>query len=676
MNPRKLLESLNPAQREAASTTRGPLLVLAGAGTGKTRVITTRMALLIGAGVPANRILSVTFTNKAAKEMGERIRGLLGRQQQKPWISTFHALCVRILREEIEALGYRHNFTIVDRGDQESLAREVLRQIRVQESSLKPGDMLSIVSRWKSAGVVPEEAGNHALDDREFLASMAYRKYCDRMRSRNSVDFDDLLLLTDRLFLEHPEALKRQQERFDYVQIDEYQDTNQLQFRLMQALVKPHQNLCVVGDDDQSIYAWRGAEVKHILSFQAHFPTAKVVRLEDNYRCTDEILNVANRLVSFNRERHRKVLRSTKQAVEPVRYEKFPDEVTEAERVVLEISYLIKQRNKQPSDFAILFRTNEQPRAFESELRRRQLPYVLLGSQSFFDRKEIRDLLAYLRVISDPEDESALLRIINTPARGISNSAVEKVLQRAVRDGISFWQAAPLALQYKEITAKAAAAIQQFQARLKHWKHEFSQPNQTLADHAGKLIDEIRYRDEIDRLYSEPAQKQVRLESITQLQEALNDYCRRTAKWNLREFLDEVMLNDRDEFGTDEKTRELQKNAVKLLTIHSAKGLEFPRVYIVGMEEGLLPHKRSVEATLKEIEEERRLAYVAVTRAQESLTLTFAETRRKWGKPRKTIPSRFLFEMRTDKHNEQIQQEDAEAAAEAEAEAKQAQRRR
>ncbi|MCA8983258.1 MAG: UvrD-helicase domain-containing protein [Planctomycetaceae bacterium] len=651
MNSRRLLESLNAAQREAATTTKGPLLVLAGAGTGKTRVITTRMALLIGQGVEANRILSVTFTNKASKEMGERIQGLLGKQKVKPWISTFHALCVRILRQEIEALGYRSSFTIVDRGDQESLARDVLRQIRVQESSLKPSDLLSIISRWKSAGISQDRAGEHALDDREFLASMAYRKYCDKMRARNSVDFDDLLLLTDRLFQEHPAALKRQQDRFDFVQIDEYQDTNQLQFRLVRALVEPHQNLCVVGDDDQSIYAWRGAEVKHILSFQSHFPAAKVIRLEDNYRCTDEILNVANRLVDFNRERHRKVLRSSKQALEPVRYHKFPDETTEAERVALEISYLVSQKGKQPSDFAILFRTNEQPRPFESELRRRQLPYIILGSQSFFDRKEIRDLLAYLRVIAAPDDEAALLRIINTPARGIGSSSIEKVLQRAVREGIPFFQATHGAAKHSEISAKAASSIQQFETRVRHWREEFQRTGRSYADQVRKLIEEIRYREEIDRLYTEPAQKQTRLETIEQLLDALDDYQRRSAKSNLHEFLDEIALNDRDEFGSDDKAKELQKNAVKLLTIHSAKGLEFPRVYLVGMEEGLLPHKRAVEGTRQDIEEERRLAYVGVTRAQESLTLTFAETRRKWGKPRKTIPSRFLFEMRSDREN-------------------------
>ncbi|WP_339742390.1 UvrD-helicase domain-containing protein [uncultured Rubinisphaera sp.] len=652
MTPRELTASLNPSQRDAATTVEGPLLVLAGAGTGKTRVITTRMALLINRGTAADRILSVTFTNKAAKEMAERIGELIGRRKVKPIISTFHSLCVKILRDEIEVLGYRKNFTIIDRGDQESLAREVLRSIRVQESTLKPGDLLAILSRWKTNGVQPESAGDHALDDREFLASMAYRKYCDRLRARNSVDFDDLLLLTDQLFAKHPEALKRQQDKFEYVQIDEYQDTNQLQFRLIQALVRPHNNLCVVGDDDQSIYAWRGAEVKHILSFQSHFPTAKIVRLEDNYRCTDEILNVANRLVSFNRERHRKVLRSTKIAIEPVRYEKFSDEVAEAERICLEISYLIAKKNRQPSDFAILFRTNEQPRAFESELRRRQIPYVILGSQSFFDRKEIRDLMAYMRIIAQPRDESALLRIINTPARSIGTTTIEKIMKRSIIEGTPFFEATRKAIASGELSERAGQSVLRFEEQLQTWRGMFASSNQSIGQSLRKLIESLNYKAEVERSYKEPAQVQTRLESIEQLADSLDDYTRRVAKPRLQAFLDEIALNDRDEFGTDKK-KELDQNAVKLLTIHSAKGLEFPRVYLVGMEEGLLPHKRSVEGTRQDIEEERRLAYVGVTRAQESLTLTFAETRRKWGKPRKTVPSRFLFEMRSDKQNEE-----------------------
>jgi len=660
MAVRDLTANLNASQREAATTVEGPLLVLAGAGTGKTRVITTRMALLIGRGVRPDRILSVTFTNKAAKEMNERIRALVGRQKVRPWISTFHALCVRILREEIEALGYRKSFTIIDRGDQESLAREVLRTIRVQESALKPADLLAIVSRWKTNGVHPEFAGDHAADDREFLASMAYRKYCDRLRARNSLDFDDLLLLTERLFVDVPEALARQQQRFEFVQIDEYQDTNRLQFRVMHALVREHENLCVVGDDDQSIYSWRGADVKHILSFQSHFPSAKIVRLEDNYRCTDEILKTANRLVSYNRDRHRKTLRSTKQAVESVRYHKFPDEVTEAERIALEISYLITKKERPPADFAILFRTNEQPRAFESERRRRQIPYVILGSQSFFDRKEIRDLLAYLRVIAQPNDESALLRIINTPARNIGSSTVETVMQRAVRDHVTFFEAAHTAIERGELSQRVGQAVVRFEEQLASWRKRFKATNQSLGQSFRWLVEELKYQNVVERLYKEPAQVQTRLESIEQLADSLDDYARRIANPSLREFLQEIALNERDEFASEDK-KELEQNAVKLLTIHSAKGLEFPRVYLVGMEEGLLPHKRAVEGTIQEIEEERRLCYVAVTRAQESLTLTFAETRRKWGRPRKTIPSRFLFEMRRDEENMQAAEESAQS---------------
>ncbi len=652
MNPRQLIESLNPSQRDAATTTKGPLLVLAGAGTGKTRVITTRMALLISQGVSPERILSVTFTNKASKEMAERLRSMFGkRMKSKPRISTFHSLCVRILREEIELLGYRKNFTIVDRGDQESIAREVLRKIRIQEAALKPGDLLSIISRWKSAAVRPGDAGDQAEDDREFLASMAYKKYCEQLRARNSVDFDDLLLLTDQLFAHHPEALRRQQECYDFIQIDEYQDTNQLQFRVIQALVKPHGNLCVVGDDDQSIYGWRGAEVKHILSFQQHFPAAKVVRLEDNYRCTEEILAVANRLVSFNRERHRKVLRSTKKGIEPVRYEKFQDDTIEAERVVMEINYLINHREKQPRDFAILFRTNEQPRAFESELRRRQLPYVILGSQSFFDRKEIRDLIAYLRIIAYPKDETAMLRIINVPARNIGTGTIDKIMTRAISEGIPFFEAAEKAVQKGTLNAKPKAAVDHFRHQLEGWRKQFANHSEPLANHLRKLIDSLNYMREIEKLYKQSTQQQIRRESIEQLVNSLDDYSKRARQPKLQDFLDEIVLNDRDEFASGDK-KELEQNAVKLLTIHSAKGLEFPRVYLVGMEEGLLPHKRSIIGTEKEIEEERRLAYVAVTRAQESLTMTFAETRKKWGKNQKTIPSRFLYEMRGDRDDQ------------------------
>lgn len=639
------LRNLNAAQREAVLTRSGPLLVLAGAGTGKTRVITCRMVELIRRGVQADRILSVTFTNKASREMLERTRQLLGGSSRvRPWISTFHALCVNILRRDIEALGYPAQFRILDRGDQESLARTVLRDIRVAEKSLRPGDLLYTISRWKSSGLDPASAKEAAADDREFLAAMGFRRYQEKLRASGAVDFDDLLGVTERLFRESPQALARHQARFDHVQIDEYQDTNGVQFRLIQAIVARHRNLCVVGDDDQSIYGWRGAEVAHILNFSRHFPDAKVIRLEENYRCTDRILEVANRLVRHNRQRHAKTLRTSKRSPAEVRFLEYEDEQVEAEKVVFEIRFLTERKGVPLRDIAILFRTNEQPRLFEAELRRANLRYVLMGSQSFFDRKEIRDLLCYLKVLAHPGDETSLLRIINTPARGISDATVEKVLKRAVADGRTFWQAAEDLAAGGAIPAKAAAAVTAFADLLQSFRRRIFAAPQQLDHHVRALIETIRYDDEIARQYKDPQQQLARTAIVDELVQSISEYLSRASKPSLADFLSDVALDGR-ETETD-KEEVAAENAVKLLTLHSAKGLEFPRVYLVGMEEGLLPHKRSVDATDAEIEEERRLAYVGVTRAQDHLTLTRAAARRKWGKLRPSLPSRFLFEMK------------------------------
>ena len=639
------LAHLNAPQREAVCTLQGPLLVLAGAGTGKTRVITHRMAELIRRGTAPERILSVTFTNKAAREMLERTRQLLsGRLKHRPWISTFHAFCVRVLRDDITHLGYPKQFTILDRGDQESFARTVLRDIRVTEQTLKPGDLLAIISRWKSAGVLPEQARNNCGDDRELVASMGYRRYQQKLRSGGALDFDDLLLLTDRLFAEFPEVLARHQRRFTHVQIDEYQDTNALQFRLIEALVREHRNLCVVGDDDQSIYGWRGAEVEHILHFGRQFPGAKVIRLEDNYRCTDDILAHANRLVARNRDRHRKVLRASKVAESPVRFLEYPDEQLEAEMVVREIRYLHQVQKVPLVDFAILFRTNEQPRVFESELRRASLPYVLMGSQSFFDRKEIKDVLSYLKVLARPDDEPALLRIINTPARGISAQTTEKVLTHAVKQAVSFWSAAETLVQAGSIPVKAGDAIQRFRRLLDSFRQRFEIEPGRLDVHLRDLIEEIGYESEIEKQYKDPQQALLRTEMVDQFVQSTSEYLTRPGEPSLADFISRLAIDDRDE--SPDKDEQAAENAVKLMTLHSAKGLEFPRVYLVGMEEGLLPHKRSVDGTEKEIAEERRLCYVGITRARDHLTLTRAAARRKWGKLRPSQPSRFLFEMR------------------------------
>ena len=643
------LTGLNEPQRAAVSVLSGPLLVLAGAGTGKTRVITYRMSNLSAHAVRAERILSVTFTNKAAKEMRERVMKLLGggRGMPRPVVSTFHAWCVRVLREEITALGYPKEFVIYDRGDQESAARTALRDIRIADTAMKPSDLLNRISRWKMMGISENEASSHVEADFDFLASMAYRRYQKQLRACGAVDFDDLLLLTVKLFTEFPEILQKQQSKFDHVQIDEYQDTNGVQFQLIERLVAGHHNLCVVGDDDQSIYGWRGAEIEHIINFASHFPGTKTIRLENNYRCTDEILGCANRLVRHNRHRHDKTLIAHKKGGSPIRVLTYDDETAEAENVVLEIGYLISELGVKPKQVAILFRTNEQPRVFEQELRRLKVPYVLVGGQSFFDRREIRDLLGYLKAIASPKDEISLLRIINTPTRGIGATTVEKMIQLAVRKGSSFWDILPEAQAAGIVPAKTMASLRAFQSLLDRYAVQMKESPRQLAEITRRLLKEIDYESEIVKQYKEQVQQDVRKNVLEEFVNSIGQYVEKETEPTLSGFLESTALMDREE--QSDKDEQLSDNSVRLMTLHSAKGLEFPRVYLVGMEEGILPHKRSIESGLeKDIAEERRLAYVGVTRAMDHLTLTRAASRMKWGKRRDSVCSRFLFEMQKD----------------------------
>jgi DNA helicase II / ATP-dependent DNA helicase PcrA len=640
------LRGLNERQREAVLTLSGPVLILAGAGTGKTRVITYRAAELIRRGTPADRILSVTFTNKAAREMQQRLVALLGRAQRgaaRPMVTTFHSLCVRILRQDATHLGYPLNFSIYDRNDQESAARAALREIRISDKTLRPGDLVQRISRWKSAGVSPERAGEYVESDLDVLAAAAYRRYQRAIKSRGGVDFDDLLLLTNRLFEEFPEVLARHQRRFDHVQIDEYQDTNGTQFTLAEALVRPHRSLCVVGDDDQSIYGWRGAEVRHILEFQNIFPGTRVIRLEQNYRSNPAILELANRLAAQNPGRHAKRLEACRPVGGEVRFRGFEDEQAEATAVVGEIAGLV-EGGVPPGHVAILFRTNEQPRLFESELRRRRLRYVVIGGQSFFDRKEIRDLLAYLKVIARPDDEQSLLRIINTPPRGIGDAAVEKLMTQAVRTGRTLWDI--ITDPQADISPKAAAGVTALRDVIGQFRGDFEILSEPLPDLFRNLVEAIRYEAEIERLNSEPEQRLARLAALDQLRESLKTYADRADAASLGGFLEDCALAGRDE--EDDSERE-KNDVIRLMTLHSAKGLEFPRVYLVGLEEGLLPHRRSLEdPDSPSLPEERRLAYVGVTRAMDDLTITWAESRMKWGKRQPTIVSRFVREMRAD----------------------------
>ncbi|MFM9117008.1 MAG: ATP-dependent helicase [Planctomycetota bacterium] len=642
-----MTHGLNPPQEEAVRTLRGPLLVLAGAGSGKTRVVTFRIAELIRHGTSPDRILAVTFTNKAAAEMLERVTHLLGKRQKlRPQVSTFHAHCVRVLRRHITRLGYPERFAIYDRGDQESIARGVLREIKVPSELLRPGDLLNFISRWKTMSVRPPEAAKVASSDKEHLAAMGYRRYQRALKNAGAVDFDDLLLCTEDLFSNFPDVRQAEAGRFDHLLVDEYQDTNGSQYRIVKALAGGHRNLCVVGDDDQSIYGWRGAEVEHILRFKQDWPDAKVVRLEQNYRSTAAILDFANRLIAFNRKRHDKKLIAARPNGEPPRIEQFNDELTEAQGVVASIMRRLQDPGVEPRDIAILFRTNEQPRAFETELRRHKLPYVLVGGMSFFDRKEVRDLIAYLRVIDTPRDEVALLRVINNPPRGIGAKTVETLITHAVQAGVPLWEiisAEPNSslLPSNLLPASAWPAVQNFVRLIQQLQQQV--PQQSISALLRQIVERVGYEGELQRLYPDPSEFSTRWSAVEEVVNAAGSYESRETKPELGEFLNELVLGDRDD--TDEKEKQLKRNAIALMTLHAAKGLEFPQVYMVGMEEGFLPHHRAVAAEGDSIDEERRLCYVGITRAQERLTLSLALTRMKWGRPRDTIPSRFLYEI-------------------------------
>ncbi|MFM8189054.1 MAG: ATP-dependent helicase [Pirellula sp.] len=653
---------LNPAQSDAVATLSGPLLVLAGAGTGKTRVVTFRVANLIKHKTAADRILAVTFTNKAALEMQERISHQLKLPKRvrrgqpsppRPQIGTFHSHCVQILKRWTGELGYPEKFTIYDRSDAESVARTVLREIRVAETTLSPSDFLNIVSRWKNAGVRPENADSAATSDQEHIAASGFRRYQRALKLQAAFDFDDLLVYAEQLLVESDKIRSAEAGRYDHVLVDEYQDTNGCQYRIIKALAESHRNLCVVGDDDQSIYGWRGAEVRHILNFRKDWPDAKVVRLEENYRSTDAILSMANRLIAFNRQRHDKVLRPARPNGIPPRVLQFPDENGEAQGVIEEIAQRLKNdKSVSAGDFAILFRTNEQPRPFEMELRKKKVPYMITGTQSFFDRKEVRDVLAYLRWIDTPQDELALLRVINVPPRGMGAGSVDKLLKEAVSSSSSVWKVMQDESFVAALPTAAQGGIASLKAIQRKYQSQFDAPDPVASDPTQsmtmvevliKLIDELRYREEIQRLYADPEESAMRIGSLESVLNAMAQYEENNQEPTLDGFLSSVALSGR-EFGSG-KDKQQGLNAVSLMTYHSAKGLEFPIVYMIGMEEGVLPHRRSITGEIDSVDEERRLCYVGVTRAQDELTLTLPQSRFKWGKPRPTYPSRFLYEL-------------------------------
>lgn len=631
---------LNQQQQDAVVTIEGAVLVLAGAGTGKTRTVTERIAYLLHERkVPPRNIMAVTFTNKAAQEMRERIRQRVGRLPGigDMIISTFHSLCMRILRADGTALGYRPNFSISDQGEQLSIIRRCMRDIR-NIPKMKPEDIQSEISRAKTNGYSPFEYARMVFEERENAIARIYQKYQENLRAMNAMDFDDLMINALRLFKEHPQQIKHWQDRARYLMVDEFQDTNRAQLELLKHLAAHHGNICVVGDDDQSIYSWRGAQPKNIVEFDRHFKGAKSIRLEENYRSTNTILKAANALISNNEVRVQKSLWSHLGEGNPISLFTAEDSGDEAERVVHKIQNLVENGTK-PKDHAILVRTNAQTRPFEDELRARNIPYVVIGGQSFFDRKEVRDVLAYLSVIANPDDDTALIRIINTPARGIGTGTLEKLGTLAATEKV------PLISMLRNIdnvggvpaaAVRGAKGLTAFfdrftqRAQGKNW-------NGLVRD----MLEDLHYGDEINHAYDDALVRAARYNNAIDVDESLKTYLERDDGHDLSSFLQDTMLTGREqESGKSDK---IEQDAVRIITLHSAKGLEFPYVYLAGMQEGLLPHKNSTEHD--DIAEERRLAYVGITRAQRQLTLSHAKRRSDRGKYIDIKPSRFLKEL-------------------------------
>lgn len=622
-------------------TTEGPLLVLAGAGTGKTRVVTERIAYLLAThrSLRPENILAVTFTNKAAAEMRQRAGGLIGKKRaEELTLGTFHRFCLLALREHAERVGLVPGFSIADAADQLTAIKGAMRELRTAEATIRPAAVQSQISLAKNHLLDPETMLARASDPREELVASIWAKYDDHLRRTRSVDFDDLLVKTVHLLRDNDDLRTAYRSKHLYVMVDEYQDTNAPQYEIVRAIAAGHTNLCVVGDDDQSIYGWRGADVTKILSFEDDFPGATTVRLQTNYRSTEPILEAANRVIRHNSARHEKTLRSALGPGQQPLVLRHEDEVAEADAIVKEIATRRESHGLSLGDVAILFRTAIQTRAFEGALRAAQLPYILVGGPSFFDRKEVRDVLAYVRLLANPLDEVSLLRVVNTPARGIGKTSVDALIANATDRGINAWDAIPDAARIPRITATAASALAEFRALI-----ELSRAGDLDGDIVGRIrgvIDRCQYRVEIDRIYEDPAQRELRWAAVMEVLNFAENYESRARRPKLSDFLDALTLNANNDNTSEDKN---ERQAVTLMTLHAAKGLEFDRVYLIGLEEGLMPHQRAVDEDT--VEEERRLMYVGITRAQRSLTITWAGSRAKFGTRIASMPSRFLFEM-------------------------------
>ena len=634
-----IYDSLNKEQAEAVKRTEGPVLILAGAGSGKTRVITHRIAYLMDeCGVNPWNILAITFTNKAAGEMRERVDSLIGFGAESVWISTFHSMCVRILRRHIENLGYESSFTIYDTDDQKSLMKEVCKYLKIDTKELREREILSEISSAKNELITPLQyrEENIGVSFRNKRIADAYDEYQRRLRKNNALDFDDLLMLTVELFHSHDEVLASYQNRFRYIMVDEYQDTNNAQFELVRLLAGKHRNLCVVGDDDQSIYAFRGANIRNILDFEKVYPDAFVVKLEQNYRSTQNVLDAANAVIRNNTGRKEKSLWTDRGEGAKIRLREFDTARDEAAFVADDIAAKCRNdRHLSYGDFAVLYRTNAQARALEERFVLTGIPYNVVGGTNFYDRREIRDMIAYLKTVENGQDEIAVRRILNVPRRGIGLTTMGRLSDYAVSRDITFFEAME---RCRNITSlgRSTAKIESFVSlilELRDYKNGHG-----LADLLRHIIEKTDYNDYL--LSSDDEDGEDRISNVDELISKIADYEETAEEPTLSGFLEEVALvSDLDEAGED-------KDKVLLMTLHSAKGLEFPHVYLTGMEDGIFPSYMAINSGDEEAEEEeRRLAYVGITRAKDDLTLTCSRSRLLRGEVQYNPPSRFLEEI-------------------------------
>lgn len=632
-----LLSGLNQDQKRAVESTQGPLLIVAGAGSGKTRVLTHRVAWLLSEKkVHPWNILAITFTNKAAREMKERIHRLVGSEAEDIWISTFHSMCVRILRRDIDRIGFNRNFTILDSSDQLTVMKQILKEKNLDPKQFPPRGLLNRISNAKnqlwSAQDLKEQSRNYTDD----IAAQVYEAYQDKLRTNQSLDFDDLLLETVRLFQQVPQVLDYYKKKFQYIHVDEYQDTNHVQYVLVQMLADHHRNLCVVGDSDQSIYRFRGADITNILHFERDYPDAQVIKLEKNYRSTKTILNAANEVISHNSERKPKKLWTENEQGEQVQLFEAENEHDEAYYVADTIRKE-KQDGGKYSDFSILYRTNAQSRVMEEVLVKSNIPYRMIGGLKFYDRKEIKDLLAYLRLVVNPDDDLSLRRVINVPKRGIGAATLDKIARFADSQEISMFRAL---LEVEEI-----GLSQRFIQSLVGFAQMIKELN-AMMDYlsAGEItetvLDRSGYREELKK--EDTVEAASRLENIDEFLSVTQEFESKNEDKSLVAFLTELaLISDVDSL---EEESDGEEDSVTLMTLHSAKGLEFPQVFLIGMEDGLFPHSRTLDDP-EELEEERRLAYVGITRAQKKLYLTRAKNRMLYGRTNAHPPSVFLKEI-------------------------------